>query len=198
MEEIIDIWQQAKTKGSGMDPGYWSDDLVPMIAKLEKKQQKLLIFKTTSVICLLLAMLILFINKIEFTFYTTLGTGIFLASVISILILISRLRFRITDQERSLSTLDLARITKKKVSAERKIFTTYLPIFIAVALTGTNLMYVDLIRDLEIGMRILYHLVLTGSMLVATAVGLSVRIKRFRKQFLPLLERIQKFENESV
>ncbi|MCP4311793.1 MAG: hypothetical protein GY790_11055 [Bacteroidetes bacterium] len=197
MEQIIELWQQAKTGDTGMDRGYHADELVPMIIKLERKQQKLITFKTLSVVCLLMAMVILFINRMEFTLYTSLGLGIFLASTIAIVILINRLRFRITERERSLSTLELAGVTEHKVNTERRIFTTYLPLFIVVALTAINLLYVDLLRDLESNMRILYHLVLTGGIAAATTVGLSVRIKRYRKQFLPLLDRIRKFKEEA-
>jgi len=198
MEQIIELWQQAKTDEAGMDRRYEADELVPMIINLEKRQQKLLAFKTLSVICLLLAMLILLINSAELTLFTILGLGIFMLSALALVLVLNRLRFRITEKERSLSTLELAGITEQKVLTERRIFTTYLPIFIFVALTGTNLMYVDFLREMESSMRLLYHGVLTAGIVVATAVGLSVRIKRYRKQFLPLLDRIRMFKQEAI
>jgi uncharacterized membrane protein YecN with MAPEG domain len=198
MEEIIDIWQQAKTAGDLTDHRYRADDLIPMIARLEKKQQKLVTFKTVSVICLLLAILILLINRMDPGLFTLLGMGVFLLSTLSILVVLNHLRFRINEGERSLSTLKLAEITEQKINAERKIFTRYIPIFLLLALTGINLLYVDLIGDLEAHIRILAHLLLSGTMLAAAVLGLFIRIKRFRKQFLPLLDRIQEFKNEAA
>jgi hypothetical protein len=197
MEEMIDIWQQAKTAGNITDQGYQADELIPMIARLEKKQQKLVTFKTVSVICLLLAILILLINRMDPGLFTLLGMGVFLLSTLAILVVLNHLRFRINEDERSLSTMKLAEITEQKIYAERKIFTRYIPIFLMLTLTGINLLYVDLIGDLEPKIRILAHAALSGCMLVAAAVGLTVRIKRFRKQFLPLLDRIQEFKNEA-
>ena len=80
---------------------------------------------------------------------------------------------------------------------ERKLFTLYLPLFVVVALSGFNLMYLDLFLGEDRGTRILYHLLMSGSVLIGFVVGLTVRIKRFHKQFLPVLERIKKFKDEA-
>ncbi|RKY90405.1 MAG: hypothetical protein DRQ01_09245 [Ignavibacteriae bacterium] len=144
-----------------------------------------------------MGLVIVFINRMNFTVYNVLGIGIFLISVLTIIVLLNRLRFQITNEERSLSTLQLADVTAYKIKRERKMFTTLLPLFAVVALTGFNLMYVDISREEEIASRILYHSAMSAGIAVAFLVGLSVRIKRFRKQFLPLLDRIQSFKNES-
>ena len=60
MEHIIELWQQATIDESRMDKVFQTEDLVPMIIKLEKKQEKLLRFKTLIVLILLPALLISF------------------------------------------------------------------------------------------------------------------------------------------
>lgn len=197
MEHIIELWQQATLDESRMDKVFQTEDLVPMIIKLEQKQQRLIRFKTLSSLILSLALLILFLNRTTITLYSSLGIGIFISSLLAVVVLLNRLRFQITHEERSLSTLQLAGVTEKKINMERKLFTIYLPLFVVVALTGFNLMYLDLFMGEEPGTRILYHLVMSASVLIGFVVGLSVRIKRFHKQFLPVLERIKKFKNES-
>ncbi len=196
MEALVELWQQAKTDRPRMDMVYKTEDVIPHIIKLEKKQQKLLRFKTLSSVLLLLALLIVFLNRMTITIYSGAGIGIFIASVLSIVGLLNRLRFRITYEERSLTTLELAEVAARKIKAERKIFSAYLPLFFLVALTGFNLLYLDTFRELDSGTRILYHLVMTGTIAVAFVAGLLVRIKRFQKQFLPLLARIQKLRSE--
>ena len=168
-----------------------------MIINLEKRQQNLLRFKTLSVLILLPALMILFLNLGTLTPVSILGIGIFTTSVLVVVIMLNRLRFRITDEERTLSTLRLAGIAEQKIRIEKKLFRIYLPLFVVVALTGFNLMYVDYFTEEELATRILYHLVMTGGLAVAFLVGLSVRIRRFQKQFLPVLERIRKFKIES-
>ena len=112
------------------------------------------------------------------------------------MLLLNRLRFKITNEERSLPTLLLVDVAERKIKTERKIFTVYLPLFMLVALTGFNFMNLDFFRDEESRTRILYHLVLTGGITLSFFIGLSVRIKRFRKQFLPLLDLIRKLKVE--
>ena len=197
MEHIIELWQQATIDESRMDKVFQTEDLVPMIIKLEKKQEKLLRFKTLIVLILLPALLILFLNRTSITLSASLGMGLLAASILAVVVLLNRLRFQITHEERSLSTIQLAGITEHKINTERKLFTIYLPLFVVVALTGFNLMYLDLFMGEEPGTRILYHLVMSASVLIGFVVGLSVRIKRFHKQFLPVLERIKKFKNEA-
>jgi hypothetical protein len=162
-----------------------------------KKQQNLLRFKTLSVLILLPAIIILFLNLGTLTPVSILGIGIFTTSVLVVVVMLNRLRFRITDEERTLSTLRLAGIAEQKIRIEKKLFKIYLPLFVVVALAGFNLMYVDYFTEEETATRILYHLVMTGGLAVAFLVGLSVRIRRFQKQFLPVLERIRKFKIES-
>jgi len=196
MEQMMELWQKARIDESGMDSKYRKDDLVPMIISLEKNQQRVLRFKTLSILILLPAILILFLNRTAFTPSGILGMGIFMTSVLVVVIMLNRLRFRITEEERTLSTLQLAGIAEHKIHTEKKMFNLYLPLFVMVALTGFNLMYLDYFIQEDTATRILYHLVLTGSLIVAFVVGLSIRIRRFQKQFLPVLDRIRRFRSE--
>jgi len=197
MDNMIELWQQARLDETRMDNLYRKEDLVPMIVSLEKRQQNLLRFKTLSVLILLPAIMILFLNMGIVTPVSFLGMGIFITSVLVVVIMLNRLRFRIKDGERTLSTLRLAGIAEKKIQTEKKLFTTYLPLFLVVALIGFNLMFFDYLMEEEPATRILYHLVMTGGLAVAFIVGLSVRIRRFQKQFLPVQERITKFKSKS-
>jgi len=194
MEQYIELWQQATIDESGMDRIYKPEDLVPMIIDLEKKQERVLRFKTLASVILLLATLIVFLNRMPLTAVSLLGIGIFISSVLAVVILLNRLRFRITYEERSSSTLKLADISESRIQSERKIFTTYLPLFLAVALVGVNLMYMDVFREEETQTRIFYHVILTASLATGFVAALRVRIRRFHKQFLPVLERIRKFK----
>lgn len=197
MEHIIELWQQATIDESRMDRTHQTGDLLPMIIKLEHKQQRLIRFKTLSSIILSLALLILFLNRTSITLYSGLGIGIFISSLMVVVVLLNRLRFHITYEERSLSTIQLAGLAERKINMERKLFTLFLPLFVVVALSGFNLMYLDLFLGEDRGTRILYHLVMSGSVLIGFVVGLTVRIKRFHKQFRPILERIKKFRDEA-
>lgn len=198
MEQLIELWQQAKTDESRMDSRYQEGDVIPEIIKLDRKQQKLILQKTLIALVILSALIVVFLNRLTFSTYSLLGFGIFILSIIFILLLLNRLRFMITNEELSLPTIQLADIAAQKIRTEKKIFTTYLPLFVVVAMVGFNLMNLDFFVQEETGTRILYHLILTGSALLAFFVGLSVRIKRFKKQFLPLLDLIHKFKTEAT
>ncbi len=198
MEQLIELWQQAKTDESRMDSRYQEGNVIPEIIKLDRKQQKLIIQKTLLAIAILSALIVVFLNRLSFSLYSLLGIGIFILSVLFILILLNRLRFMITNEELSLPTIQLVDVAARKIRIEKKIFTTYLPLFVVVALVGFNLMNLDFFVEEEPGTRILYHLILTGSTLLAFFLGLSVRKRRFKKQFLPLLDLIHKFKTEAT
>lgn len=197
MEHLAELWQQAKIDESRMDRTYRTDDLVPMIARLEKRQERLLAIKTLGSVVILAALLIVFFNRMPLSLTSLLGIGIFTVSLLTIVILLNRMRFQITHEERSFSTLQLAGVAESKIRKERKIFTTYLPLFFVVAMIGFNLMYLDFFSGEETGTRILYHVIMTTSLTLAFVAGISVRIKRFHRQFLPVLDRINRFRDES-
>jgi amino acid transporter len=195
MEDLQVLWQRANLEALSMDKLYQPDDLIPQITKLEKDQERLLAVKTSVAIGIILILLITFLNHMEFSWTRLAGIGIFLISIVVILILLNRWRFRISQQERSLATSELVDLVEQKIKRERKVFTTYLPLFGAAALTGFNLMYIQYFSDLETGTRVLYHGILTGSLLIAFAVGLRIRIRRFQKRFQPILDRIRRFRD---
>lgn len=196
MEQFEKTWQKASTVRPGSERKYHPEELVPQIMKLEKKQERVIRVKTLGAIFALISLVIVFVNGITLTSCSIAGLAIFIISIVVVLILVNRFRFRITVEERSYDTLRLMQITEKKINLEKKIFRVYLPLFLVVALTGVNLMYLDFLREAEPDSRILYHMVMTITVFLAALAGLRIRIQRFKKQFLPVLDRIQKFRKE--
>ena len=195
MDQLIEIWQSVHTDQDKMDKKYKPADLIPQVSKLEKNQKKVLQYKTYGSISILFMVLIIFLSQFTLVFNSILGIGVITASILGSVIILNRLRFKISDEERSLSTNTLVKVIEAKIETERKIFTIYLPILLLIIILGINLMYFEYLAELETRTRIIYHMILTISMVVAFFIGLSIRIKRFKKRFLPLLNRIQKFRS---
>lgn len=196
MEQLEKTWQKASTVLPGGERTYHPEELVPQIIKLEKRQEKVIRAKTLGAISALIMLMVVFLNGTDFNAFSIAGLGIFVISTIIVVIMLNRFRFRITVEERSSEMIKLVQITEKKIMTEKKIFKLYLPLFLVVAIAGLNLMYLNLLKDSDQGTRILYHAVMSMSIFLAALVGLRIRIQRFRKQFLPVLERIKKFRKE--
>jgi hypothetical protein len=195
MDQLIENWQSAHI-GARMDKKYKPEDLIPQVVKLEKNQRKVLLFKTYGSMVILFMILIIFLSQFTLELNSILGIGIITTSILGTVIILNRLRFKISDEERSLSTSRLIEVIETKIKIERKLFTVYLPLILLLIILGINLMYFEYLTELQTRTRIFYHLMLTISMVIAFLLGLSVRIKRFRKRFLPLWRRIQKFNYE--
>ena len=193
MDQLIEIWQRVGTDQRDMDMNYTSEDLIPQVIKLEKNQKKVMLFKTYGSTSLLFVILFLFVSQFSLVLNSLIGIGLICASILGSIIILNRLRFKITDEERSLSTHRLVEVLEGKIRTERKIFTRYLPIILLFIIMGINLMYFEYLSDLGTGTRLFYHALLTLGMMVAFFVGISVRIKRFNQRFLPLLDRLEKF-----
>ena len=194
MDQLINIWQCLHSDHDAMDKKYKPEDLIPQVIRLEKNQKKVLLFKTYGSVSLLIMLLLIFFTQFTLAFNSLLGIGIITTSILSGVIALNRLRFRISDKERSLSTRSLVEAVEAKIKIERKLFRVYLPLLLLCVIMGINLMYLEFLGDLDTPTRVLYHLVLSAGMVVAFLLGLSVRIKRYRKRFLPLLDRIQKLK----
>ncbi len=195
MDQLIEIWQTVHTDQRNMDKQYKPEDLIPQVIRLEKNQVKVLRFKTYGATSILFLVLIIFVSQFNLVLNSILGISMITVSILGSVILLNRLRFKITDEERSLSTHTLVDVMENKIKSERKLFTLYLPIILVFIILGINLMYLDFLSELETRTRIFYHMILSISMVVAFFLGLSIRIKRYKKRFLPLLNRIQKFKN---
>ena len=197
MDQLIEIWQTVGTDQRTMDKKYRPDDLIPQVVKLQRNQKQVLRFKTYGAMTILFVALLIFMSQFTLELYSLLGMGIITVSILGSVMMLNRKRFRITDEERSLSTHSLVRKIEAKLNAERKLFTVYLPVLLLVIILGINLVYYGYLSTMETKARLLYHLILTISMVMAFFLGLSVRIKRFRKRYLPLLNRIQEFKKAS-
>jgi hypothetical protein len=195
MDQLIEIWQTVNTDQRNMDKQYKPEDLIPQVMKLEKNQKKVLQFNTYGSLSILFMVLIIFLSQFTLVLNSILGIGAITASILGSVIILNRLRFKISDEERSLSTNTLVEVIETKIRTERKIFTVYLPIILIMIVLGINLMYYEYLIELETRTRIFHHSILTISMFVAFFLGLSIRIKRFKKRFLPILNRIQKFKS---
>lgn len=195
MDQLIEIWQTVGTDQRDMDRKYKPEDIIPQVIKLEKNQKKVMLFKTYGSTAILFMILIVFLSRFSLALNSLLGIALISASILGSIIILNRLRFRISDEERSLSTRTLIEALEKKIKTERKIFTLYLPIILLFIILGINLMYLEFLAELETGTRLFYHILLTISMIIAFFIGFSVRIKRFRKRFLPLLDRLEEFKN---
>ena len=198
MDQLIEIWQRVGTDQRDMDRKYKSDDLIPQVIKLEKNQKKVMLFKTYGSSSLLFVILILFISQFSLVLNSLIGIGLISASILGSIIILHRLRFKISDEERSMSTHRLVEVLETKIRTERKIFTRYLPIILLFIILGINLMYLEFLSELGTETRIFYHAMLTISMVIAFYIGISVRIKRFKKRFLPLLDRLEKFRKSAI
>ena len=195
MDQLIEIWQTAGTDQRDMDSKYKPEDIIPQVIKLERNQKKVMLFKTYGSTAILFMILIIFISQFGLALNSLLGIALISASILGSIIILNRLRFRISDEERSLSTRTLIEALENKIKTERKIFTLYLPIILLFIILGINLMYLEFLSELETRTRMFYHILLTISMVIAFIIGLSVRIKRFRKRFLPLLNRLREFKS---
>jgi len=195
MDQLIEIWQSLHTE-ERMDKKYKPEDLIPQVVKLEKNQKKVLLFKTYGSMVILSMLLIIFLSQFTLELNGIIGIGIITTSILGTVIIINKLRFKISDEERSLSTRRLIEVIENKIKIERKLFAVFLPLILLLIILGINLMYFEYLTGLETRTRIFYHLMLTISMVIAFLLGVSVRIKRFRKRFLPLLQRIQNFNYE--
>jgi hypothetical protein len=195
MDQLIEIWQTVGTDQRDMDRTYKAEDLIPQVVRLEKNQRKVMLFKTYGSTSILFVVLIIFLSRFSLVLNSLLGLGLISASILGSIIMLNRLRFRISDEERSLSTHMLLEVVENKIKTERKIFTLYLPVILLFIILGINLMYLESLSGLEISTRIFYHVLLTISMVIAFFLGLTIRIRRFRKRFLPLLDQLRKFRD---
>ena len=122
MEQLIEIWQSVQTDQSKTDKKYKPEDLFPQVIKLEKNQKNVLLFKTLSSISILFLLIMVFITQFTLALNGIIGIGIITISILGSVILLNRLRFRISDEERSLSTNSLVQVVETKIKNEEKIY----------------------------------------------------------------------------
>ncbi len=190
-------WQnQTPAKTEKFDIEEIAQKSLSKLKKFERKQFRINLIKTSGVILLFafLAWTMLFASA--FSVIKLIAIIWLFASSILFLNKFWKVQFKVNNLTVKDNSLDFIDEVLDNFSEQRKLFKEKFWWF-GVALTiGINILYLDLLKDLQLLDRIGFHLLGTALMIAVIWGGIKVRMFRFKKENEPIENELIKIKND--
>jgi len=197
IETLKILWQQQKPGESKMNNSLATDSfIIKRLKKYESFQLRINLLKT----------IILILIAGSFTWYLFKYADPSLMLIVSLVWIAAclvifmtyywRSQFQSAQLDFTLQTKDFIDSAIKKLNGQRKIFRTWFPLMVFGLMIGLNLMYFDLLSDMDTGDRLLFHLIGSVFLAVFVPLGLKIRSWKFRKEQQPVIDDLLNFKTE--
>jgi tellurite resistance protein TehA-like permease len=111
-------------------------------------------------------------------------------------ILYWRKQFQANRLNFSLQTSDFIDLAMDKLNKQKKVFRSIFPFLVIGLIVGLNLLYLDLLTDLSVGLRLIYHLCVSVIMVGLIPIGFKIRNWKFKKENQPVIDDLLNFKRE--
>jgi len=197
IDALKKLWQDQKLKDENMNAAIAPDSFV--IKRLHAFEKLQLQINTIKVIALIFIMG-------SFTWYLFRYSepsplvlfGLFwIAACLTVFtILYWRKQFQANRLNFSLQTSDFIDLAMDKLNKQKKVFRSIFPFLVIGLIVGLNLLYLDLLTDLSVGLRLIYHLCVSVIMVGLIPIGFKIRNWKFKKENQPVIDDLLNFKRE--
>lgn len=184
-EQWQNIWQGQKASST-------ADTIIKKLNKIEHKSRNerriiLVLFPITLIVLTLLIPLfesLLYIMSISFT----------AIAMLMILFLTYKNKINKTSHE-DLDNTQFLQEQIKHLHAKMKLTSFYMWIYFVLILLGINIAYLEALKTVSFWLRIVIHFSVSFSLLVFMYFSIQKRLKKYKKELLPLIEQMDRIKS---
>ncbi|MEJ2054519.1 MAG: hypothetical protein P8X42_11420, partial [Calditrichaceae bacterium] len=105
-------------------------------------------------------------------------------------------QFQVNQLNYSLQTNAFIDLSVKKLKEQIKIFKSFFPFLVTGLIIGLNLIYFSILNEIDLTVRIFYHI--AGSLFLAALIplGLKIREWKFKKEQQPVIDDLISIKEE--
>lgn len=191
------IWQDQKLNADKMSAVILPDSFI--IKRLKAFEQLQFRINTVKIIVLVFIMG-------SFTWYLlrysnpsllVLLSLFWIVACLTIFIIIYwRKQFQANQLNFSLQTDAFIDLAIDKLNEQKKVFRSIFPFLVIGLIIGLNLLYLEILIDLTVGLRLLYHLFVSVILAGLIPIGFKIRNWKFKKENQPVIDDLLNFKNE--
>lgn len=190
--ELQDIWQSHDPgKNIDADSGKFMSSILNKIKQTERLVFRKNMAKTIAIIFLSVSFIWLFYTLGVGSVVSWLGIGTILGSTAIMMILYWRIQFKSSNLNHNLPQKEFIKDAISQMRRQKILFVRLFRWFVFFMIVGINLLYIDLLADLEIMQRLIFHFAITLFLIVIFLMGLKIRERKFNKEFQPLIDELE-------
>ena len=192
IKELEAIWQSQHPSPSEIKEVKLTDsEIFSKVKKLEKKHFRINMIKTILVAIILIFLSISILSLKEISIITKTGLAWIIMSLFISFIFYWKMQFNPSDLTFFDKSDRFIEKTMIKLKQQKKIITHLIPIMVSCLILGLNLIYFDLLKGEELTVRISLHILMSSFLILIMFLGLTVRKKRFRNDFQPIIDELE-------
>ena len=190
LHELQAIWQGHKPDADiNPDTDKITDSILGKIKQTEKKVFRINMAKTILVSTLIITLL-WSLRNIQ-SLLVWMGMGIIAVSTLTMMIIYWRIQFKSSDLNHDLPQNEFIDDTISQMKGAHVKFVKLFRVFVLLLIVGINLLYADLLKEMDMQTRLLFHGGVTVFLVIVFALGLIIRRKKFNREFHPLINELK-------
>ena len=192
LQQLQNIWQgHQPEKDFDFDTNKISESILDKIKKTEQKVLRINVAKTIIISILILNFIWIFNQLNLSTIFTWLGVGFITISSMVTMIIYWRIQFRSSNLNHNLPQNKFVEDAIYQMKNQKNQFVKLFRWFVLFIIIGINLFYFDLLEDINLNLRLIYHFSITVFMVIMFLLGLKFREKKFKREFQPLIDELE-------
>lgn len=196
LNELQNIWQGHQPEREiDLNTDKISESVLEKIKKTENKVYRINIVKSIAVSMLSLSMVWFFRNQNIKSIWAWLGICVITIDILVMMILYWKIQFKGSNLNHDLPQNEFINDAIYQMKKFKSNFQILFAFFVAFLIVGINLLYLDLLKDLEFMSRLSYHLGITAFLLLSYVLGLKIRKLKFKKDFQLLIDKLESIKD---
>ncbi len=197
IEVLKKIWQNQKLSADKMKAVISPDSLI--IRRLKAFEKLQFRINTIKIIILVFIMgtFTWYLFRYSSPSLLVLLSLVWISACLTIFIVIYwRKQFQANQHNFSLQTNAFINLAIDKLNEQKKVFRSIFPFLVIGLIIGLNLLYLGILTDLSVGLRLLYHLFVSVILAGLIPIGFKIRNWKFKKENQPVIDDLLNFKNE--
>jgi membrane protein YdbS with pleckstrin-like domain len=197
IDTLKKLWQDQKLKDDKMNTVISPNSfIIKRLKAFEKLQLRINIVKI-AVLIFIMGSFIWYLFRYSNPSPLVLLSLFWIVACLTIFIIIYwRKQFQADQLNFSLCTSAFIDQAIDKLNEQRKVFRSIFPFLVIGLIVGLNLLYLGILVDLTVGLRLLYHLFVSVILAGLIPIGFKIRNWKFKKENQPVIDNLLNFKNE--
>ena len=173
-----------------------ANESLSKLNKFEKKQFRINMFKTIGITFLLVYLIITMFVFSAFSVIKLISIVWLAASIIFFLVKYWKMQLKVNKLSANDNSIEFIDEVLENFSIQKKFFKEKFWVFGATLIIGINILYLDLLKDLQIMERIGLHLLFCLIMILVIWIGIKFRMFRFKREYEPIINELTEIKKD--
>ncbi len=197
LDEMKKNWQNLKPAAKiKNDMKQSSEKVLSKLRKFENRQLRINLLKTSIVSMIFLYLIWSMIFETQVSTVKIIGIAWLVISAVTFLTVYWKTQLKVDNLNANEKSLDFIDKVLDNFSEQKKLFSEKFRVFGIALIIGINILYLDLLKDLQLPLRLALHASASIVLIAAIFGGIKFRMLRFKREYDPLITELNDIKED--